>query len=52
MRGRKPMPTALKIKAGVSESRINHNEPKAEGEPIPPAWLSEGARRAWGGSSA
>jgi phage terminase small subunit len=41
MRGRKPVPTALKIAAGVRKDRISTGEPRsAPGSLDPPAWIA------------
>lgn len=49
MRGRKPLPTALKILRGETRpSRINQNEPQpARTAPKMPPWLHEPARKIW-----
>jgi P27 family predicted phage terminase small subunit len=48
MPGRRPTPTALKIATGNPGKRAtNKREPKADGIPVPPDHLSDGARRAW-----
>ena len=47
-RGRKPVPTALKILEGVEPARINYNEPTPTGKlPKPPDHLSDKARATW-----
>jgi P27 family predicted phage terminase small subunit len=49
MRGRKPLPTELKLLMGNPGKRpINKNEPKPDGMmPSCPKWLSKGARIHW-----
>jgi phage terminase small subunit len=51
MRGRKPIPTALKIVRGNPGKRpLNRNEPKVnlvQGKPLPPAWIKGSARSEW-----
>jgi P27 family predicted phage terminase small subunit len=51
MQGRKPVPTHLKIVRGNPGKRpINKREPIFSGEfPAPPEWLSERARKIFGG---
>lgn len=46
-RGPAAAPTALKLVRGTRPDRVNHNEPKPEGEVTAPTTLSNGARKVW-----
>ena len=49
MRGRRPLPTHLKVIRGTARShRLPKNEPKPEGALVhPPDWFNEEQKRAW-----
>ena len=49
MPGRKPLPTKIKqLKGTLQKCRINHREPKPEGDLVAaPDYMSEGAKAAW-----
>lgn len=48
MRGRKPLPTSLKVLRGCRPSRMNKNEPQPEAiTPKMPEWLSPEAQQKW-----
>ena len=48
MKGRKPLPTHLKLVRGTRKSRLNRAEAKpSAGRPTPPAHLSDEARAEW-----
>ena len=49
MRGRKPVPTHLKVLRGnPGKRRLNDQEPKPEGELAdPPEWMSESQKQGW-----
>ena len=49
MRGRKPVPTHLKVIRGNPGKRaLNHDEPKPEGDLVePPNWMSEVQKAGW-----
>lgn len=47
MRGRRPLPTKMKVQA-ISHRRLNESEPQpTPGAPDPPEWLSPAARAEW-----
>ena len=47
-RGRRPTPAELKLMAGNPGHRsMNLDEPKPDGVPVMPEWLSERARALW-----
>jgi P27 family predicted phage terminase small subunit len=47
-RGRKPVPTSIKILSGTRSSRINDREPKPRaGRPIPPDRFDDEAKAEW-----
>ena len=49
MKGRKPVPTHLKVLRGnPGKRRLNDNEPKPDGElSDPPEWMSESQKQGW-----
>jgi phage terminase small subunit len=48
MRGRKPLPTAVKIRRGCRSDRINRNEPVIPPAKLDPlAWIDQAAREHW-----
>ena len=46
-RGGKRKPSALRLISGIPSRHNNTDEPKPEGVPVMPEWLSEAAREEW-----